>query len=110
MALVLGFYDGVFGPGTGSFLTIGFVVLFGLGVTRATGSTKALNLASNIGALAVFLWGGHVLWSAAIAMALGNALGGWLGARIGIRFGARLIRPLVVVVSVALALRLLLVR
>jgi len=107
MGLVIGFYDGVFGPGTGSFFTIGFVMLFGLGLTRASGSTKILNLVSNLAALTIFIPAGDVVWPAAIAMAIGQIAGGYIGARTGIRYGARIIRPLVVVVSIALALRLL---
>ncbi|ODU62595.1 MAG: hypothetical protein ABT13_00775 [Pelagibacterium sp. SCN 68-10] len=110
LGMAVGFYDGIFGPGTGSFLTMGFVALFGLGVTRAAGNTKIVNLASNLGALALFIPSGDVLWPAALAMAVGQLAGGYLGALTGIRFGARLIRPLVVVVSLILAGRLLLVR
>jgi uncharacterized membrane protein YfcA len=110
MGVAVGFYDGIFGPGTGSFFTIGFVALFGLGVTRAAGSTRMVNLMSNLGSLAMFVPAGDVLWPAALAMALGQVAGGYIGARAGIRFGARLIRPLVVVVSVVLALRLLFFR
>lgn len=110
MGVIVGFYDGVFGPGTGSFFTIGFVALFGLGVTRAAGNTKILNLASNLGALTFFIPTGNVLWPAAGAMALGQILGGYLGARTGIRFGARIIRPLVAVVSLALAAKVLFFR
>jgi uncharacterized membrane protein YfcA len=107
MGATIGFYDGLFGPGTGSFLTMGFVALFGFGVTRAAGNTKMVNLMSNLGSLATFIPAGDVLWTAALAMAAGQVVGGYIGARTGIRFGAKLIRPLVVVVSVALALRLL---
>lgn len=110
MAAVVGFYDGGLGPGTGSFLTMGFVALFGLGLTRAAGHTKVLNLASNLGALALFIPSGDVLWPAAAAMAVGQVIGGYLGALTGIRFGARLIRPLVVVISLALAVRLVFFR
>ena len=110
MGACVGFYDGLLGPGTGSFFTMGFVALFGLGVTRAAGNTKILNLASNLGALTLFIPSGDVLWPAALAMALGQLLGGYLGALTGIRFGARLIRPLVVIVSLVLAGRLLLFR
>ena len=110
MGLVIGFYDGIFGPGTGSFMTIGFVTLFGLGLTRATGHTKTLNLTSNLAALLVFIPSGDVLWPAAIAMAIGQLAGGYIGARSGIRYGAKLIRPVVVVVSIALALKLLFFR
>jgi uncharacterized membrane protein YfcA len=107
VARLLGFYDGLLGPGTGSFFTVGFVTLFGLGITRAAGSTKFLNLASNLGAVMLFVPSGDVVWPAAIAMAIGQVAGGYLGALTGIRFGGRLIRPLVVIVSVILALRLL---
>ena len=107
MGFAIGFYDGFFGPGTGSFFTIGFVLLFGLGLTRATGNTKALNFTSNLAALVIFIPGGHVVWPVAIVMALGQLIGGYIGARTGIRYGAKIIRPLVVVVSIALALKLL---
>ncbi|SEP86056.1 hypothetical protein SAMN05428969_1234 [Devosia sp. YR412] len=107
MGMLIGFYDGIFGPGTGSFMTIAFVTLFGLGLTRATGHTKVLNLTSNLAALVIFIPAGDVVWPAAIAMAIGQIMGGYIGARAGIRFGARIIRPLVVVISIALALKLL---
>ena len=107
MGFGFGFYDGVFGPGTGSFFTIGFVTLFGLGILRAAGHTKMLNFTSNFAALLVFVPAGDVLWPAALAMAVGQMVGGYVGARAGIRFGARLIRPLVVVMSVVMAVRLL---
>lgn len=110
MGGVIGFYDGIFGPGTGSFFTIGFVALFGLGVTRASGHTKVLNLASNLGALALFIPSGDVVWIAAGAMAVGQLIGGYLGALTGIRFGAKLIRPLVVIISLILAGKLLFFR
>jgi uncharacterized protein len=107
IAFCIGFYDGIFGPGTGSFFTIALVTLFGLGLTKASGHTKALNLMSNLAALMIFVPAGDVIWPAAIAMAIGQMAGGYAGAHAGIRFGARLIRPLVVVVSIALAVRLL---
>ena len=110
MGAAIGFYDGIFGPGTGSFLTMGFVALFGLGITRAAGNTKILNLASNLGALALFIPSGDVVWAAAGAMAVGQLIGGYLGALTGIRFGAKLIKPLVVVISLVLAAKLLFFR
>lgn len=108
MGFLIGFYDGIFGPGTGSFFTIGFVMLFGLGLTRAAGHTKILNLVSNLAALTLFIPSGDVYWGAAIVMAIGQLAGGYIGAHTGIRFGARVIRPLVVAVSVIMAVRLLL--
>lgn len=110
MGFVIGFYDGGLGPGTGSFMTVGFVTLFGLGLTRAAGHTKVLNMISNLGALALFIPTGDVVWPVAAIMIAGQIVGGYLGARTGIRFGARLIRPLVVVISIGLALRLLVFR
>ena len=107
MGFVIGYYDGLFGPGTGSFFTLGFVTLFGLGITRAAGHTKLMNATSNMAALVLFIPAGDVVWPLAIVMAAGQVFGGYLGALTGIRFGARLIRPLVVVVSIAMALRLL---
>lgn len=107
MGFAIGYYDGIFGPGTGSFFTAGFVTLFGLGITRAAGHTKVLNLTSNLAALALFIPAGDVIWPIAIAMATGQLIGGYLGALTGIRFGARLIKPLVVVISIVLAMKLL---
>jgi uncharacterized membrane protein YfcA len=107
LGFCIGFYDGIFGPGTGSFFAIGFVMLFGFGLTRASGNTKILNLTSNLAALTIFIPAGDVVWPAAICMAIGQIIGGYLGARTGIKFGAKLIRPLVVFVSIAMAIKLL---
>ena len=103
----IGVYDGVFGPGTGSFLMLGFVSLAGYGILKATAHTKFLNFGSNVGAFVVFLCAGAVLWKVGLVMGLGQWIGARLGARFAMRQGARVIRPLLVVVSVALALRLL---
>jgi uncharacterized membrane protein YfcA len=103
----LGFYDGIFGPGTGTFFTAAFALVFGLGLTRAAAHTKFCNVASNLGALLLFLPAGDVVIPAALAMIAGQLAGGWLGAVTGIRFGAQIIRPVVVVVSIGLAVRLI---
>ena len=108
IGFVIGFYDGIFGPGTGSFFTIAFVSLFGMGVVHASAHTKMLNFTSNLAALALFIPAGNVVWSAALVMGAGQMLGGYLGAKTGIRYGAKFIKPLVVVVCVIMALRLLL--
>lgn len=104
---IIGFYDGLFGPGAGSFLILAFVALFGLSAARASAHTKVLNVTSNLAALTFFIFAGDVVWPVAVVMAIGQLIGGYLGAITGIRFGARAIRPLVIVVSVALAIKLL---
>ena len=103
----IGLYDGVFGPGTGSFLMLGFVGLAGFGLLRATAHTKFLNFGSNVGAFGVFLAHGAVLWKVGLAMGAGQFLGAQLGSRFAMRQGARLIKPLLVGVSLLLAARLL---
>lgn len=100
-------YDGFFGPGTGSFFMMGFVLLAGFGVLKATAHTKMLNFASNLGSLLVFVFSGATWWGVGLAMAVGQIAGAALGARVAMRVGARLIKPLLVLVSTGMALRLL---
>jgi uncharacterized membrane protein YfcA len=104
---LVAFYDGVFGPGAGSFYMVGFVTLLGYGVTRGTAHTKLANAASNVGSLALFALSGDVLWPLGLVMACGAFLGAQAGSALAIRFGARLIRPLLVVISCLMAVRLL---
>lgn len=104
----VGFYDGFFGPGTGSFFTIGFVILMGLGLRNATANGKVLNFTSNIAALILFAVGGHMVWLLGLGMGVAQMLGAWLGAHTVIHKGSAIIKPLLVVVSIAMALRLLL--
>lgn len=100
-------YDGIFGPGTGSFYMLAFVSLLGYGVLKATAHTKLLNFASNIGSFAVFAFAGAIFWKVGLLMGVAQFLGARLGAHLAIRVGARLIKPLLVVICVALAIRLL---
>lgn len=104
---LIGFYDGVFGPGTGSFFMLAFVSLAGFGMLKATAHTKLLNLSSNVGAFLVFLANGVVLWKVGLLMGLGQFLGAQAGSRLAMRNGARLIKPLLIVTCVALAVKLL---
>jgi len=103
----IGAYDGFFGPGTGSFFTTTLVGLRGLGLTRATALTKLFNLTSNVASVLLFALGGKMFWLLGLCMAGGAMLGGWIGSHTAMRFGARLIRPLLVVLSVGLTVRLL---
>ena len=103
----IGFYDGFFGPGTGSFFAVSLVGLRGMGLTRATGLTKLLNLTSNLASVIVFALGGQILWLLGLCMAVGAMTGAWLGAHSATRFGARLIRPLLITASLALTGKLI---
>lgn len=100
-------YDGFFGPGTGSFFMLAFLMLAGFGVLKATAHTKMLNFASNLGSLAVFAFSGATWWAVGLAMAVAQIAGAALGARLAMRVGARLIKPLLVITSTGLALRML---
>lgn len=104
---LVGAYDGFFGPGAGSFFMLGFVMLAGYGVLKATAHTKMLNFASNLGALAVFAFSGSTWWATGLAMALAQVVGASIGAKLAMRIGSRLIKPLLVVSSSAMAIRLL---
>ncbi|WP_334181451.1 TSUP family transporter [Novosphingobium sp.] len=104
---VIGFYDGFFGPGTGSFLTTALVALAGLGLVRAIANTKFINLATNVAGLLAMIAGGEVLWILGFSMAAANIAGNQIGAWLAIRFGGRGVRPLLVVMSFALTIKLL---
>lgn len=104
----IGLYDGVFGPGTGSFFMLAFVTLLGYGVLKATAHTKLLNFSSNIGSFIVFAFAGAVVWKVGLLMGVAQFLGARLGASLAMRVGARLIKPLLVTTCVALAIRLML--
>ncbi|MEG8039735.1 TSUP family transporter [Sphingomonas sp. LR60] len=104
---LMGFYDGFFGPGTGSFLTTALVALGGLGLVRAIANTKFLNLATNIAALVAMIAGGKVLWLLGGAMAAANVAGNQCGAWAALRFGGKGVRLLLVTMSIALTIKLL---
>jgi uncharacterized membrane protein YfcA len=102
-APLIGFYDGFFGPGAGSFYAIALVDLLGFNLTRATANTKLLNLA----ALLTFLVGGNVVWSIGLVMGAGQFIGARAGSHLVLTRGAKLVRPLLVAMSVALTIKLL---
>jgi uncharacterized membrane protein YfcA len=107
VGMALGFYDGFFGPGVGAFWTVCCMTLLGLGTLHATAYTKAANLASNLGSLVVFLGAGKVDWACAGVMLCGQLIGARAGSGVVLRNGARVIRPVLVVVAVVMAVRLL---
>lgn len=102
----VGVYDGVLGPGTGTFFIIAMVALLGYGFLEASIHAKLANLTTNLGALLVFGLQGEVWWILGAVMALANLAGGYLGARLALRLGSRFVRVVFLVVTGALALRL----
>ena len=101
-----GFYDGFFGPGTGSFWTIALVLLLGLNLKKATAHTKVFNLTSNVVALAAFLVGQNVLISAGLLMGAGQMMGAYTGSRLVIQKGTAFVRMFFLVVVAATMVKL----
>lgn len=106
IGLLMGVYDGFFGPGTGMFLIALFVAVFGDDLGGATANAKVGNFASNLGAVAVYAYAGRIDLTLALPMAAAQTVGAALGARLAIRGGERLIRAGVLLVSAALVVRL----
>lgn len=106
LAGVFGFYDGFFGPGAGSVLMFALVRWFGYDFLRAAATTKVLNLATNFGALVLFMLTGNVLYAIALPMAVLNIAGGFIGAHFAVRRGSRFIRTVFLVVVVALMIKI----
>jgi hypothetical protein len=104
----IGFYDGIFGPGAGSFYMIAYVALAGYGLLRATAHTKLLNFASNVGGFVVFAIGGTVLWKVGLLMGAAQIAGAWFGSRTAMKRGSKIIKPLLIITCLAMAIRLLL--
>lgn len=105
IGLVIGFYDGFFGPGTGSFFVFLFVRLLGYDFLNASVSAKLLNIATNVAALILFTMKGHVWWHFAIPLALANVLGSLLGTYMALRHGTGFVRGIFILVVSALILK-----
>jgi len=105
MAVVIGFYDGFIGPGTGSFLVLGFIILLGFDFLQASAHAKMVNLATNLGSIILFISKGKIIATIALPMAVANALGGWLGAKIALKNGNQFIRRVFLVVVIGTLLR-----
>jgi uncharacterized membrane protein YfcA len=103
----LGFYDGFFGPGVGSMLVVAHVMLAGKDWMRAAAQSRGLNFVSNFGSLLVFSLGGDLVWEIAAVMACGQILGARLGSLMVIKRGASIVRPLLLISSIAMTIRLL---
>ncbi|MBD8163685.1 sulfite exporter TauE/SafE family protein [Erwinia persicina] len=103
----VGFYDGFFGPGAGSFYALAFVTLCGYNLAKSTAHAKVLNFTSNLGGLLLFMLGGKVVWLVGLVMLAGQVCGARLGARMVLTRGQTLIRPMIVIVSAVMSAKLL---
>ena len=100
--LLIGFYDGIFGPGTGTFLIFLLVGLIGYAFIKASATAKIVNIATNLGAIISFHFTGHIWWKLGLALAVFNVAGGILGSRLAIKGGNQLVRKFFLFVSVIL--------
>ncbi|WP_257279800.1 TSUP family transporter [Endozoicomonas sp. ISHI1] len=105
--LGIGFYDGFFGPGTGSFFAIAFVSLLGYSLVMATAHTKVLNCTSNVASLLFFILGGQVVWAVGGIMLVGQFIGARLGSRMVVKRGQQIIRPMIVIISLVMTGKLM---
>ncbi len=103
-ALIIGFYDGFFGPGTGSFFMIACISLLGSSIKKALAQTKVLNFTSNITSLLIFLVSGTVYIFYGVVMAIGQVAGAWLGSHIAIKKGIKIIKPLILIVAISISI------
>lgn len=106
-AMGIGFYDGMFGPATGSFFTLAFVLLLGFNLTKSVAHARLLNFTSNFASLLFFILGGAVLWKVGLVMLVGQFIGGTIGARMVVTKGKKLIRPMLVTMSFLMAGKML---
>lgn len=104
----IGFYDGFFGPGTGSFFLLALLLLGAHNMIGALAHAKLYNFCTNIASILFFAMLGNVLWSVGFVMALGQFAGGYLGSKVALAYGAKIIKPLIVTVSLFASLKLLL--
>ncbi|MCF6473357.1 sulfite exporter TauE/SafE family protein [Nonomuraea sp. MG754425] len=102
----IAFYDGIMGPGTGTFLIIAFTTILGLDFVSASASAKIINIGTNVGALAVFGAQGHVQWAIGLGMAVCNVAGAQFGARMALKRGTSFVRIVLLCVVVAMVIRL----
>jgi uncharacterized membrane protein YfcA len=101
----IGFYDGVFGPGTGAFLSFMFIKTYKQSFLLANSNTKILNLSSNLVALSVFIYYDKVIWEIGIPMACSNMIGGYVGSNIAIKKGSKWVRWIFIIMAVAVAIK-----
>lgn len=106
VGFVIGVYDGALGPGTGSFLVFALVGLVGYAFLEASAKAKIANFATNLGALVIFIPGGHVMWQIGLTMAAANIAGGYVGARTAVAKGSTFVRVVFMIVVIAFIIRI----
>jgi uncharacterized membrane protein YfcA len=105
ISIIIGFYDGFIGPGTGSFFVLAFVSVLGFDFLHASANAKMVNLATNFGSICLFILKGKIIWAIAIPMAICNAFGGWVGAKLAIKKGNGFIRIFFLIVVIGTLIR-----
>ena len=105
ISMILGFYDGFIGPGTGSFFVLAFVTVLGFDFLHASANAKMVNLATNFGSICLFIFKGKIIWAIAIPMAICNAIGGFIGAKLAIKKGNGFIRVFFLIVVIGTLIR-----
>lgn len=104
--LLIGFYDGIFGPGTGTFLVFLLVIVVGYEFLKASATAKLVNIATNFGAIITFQLSGHIWWKLGLALAVANVTGALIGSRLAIRGGSPLVRKVFLIVVAGLITKL----
>lgn len=104
-ALIIGVYDGFYGPGTGTFLIIAFTIFAKLDIKMANAQAKVINLTTNVTALVIFILNGQVHLPLGIAAAICNMIGGYIGAGLALKNGSKIVKPSIILVLILLALK-----
>jgi len=104
-ALIIGFYDGLIGPGAGSFLVLTLVAILGFAFLSASATAKVVNVATNLGAIIIFGANGEIIWKIGLTLAIANVAGGLIGAHLALRGGSNLVRKVFMGVTLALIIK-----
>ena len=107
LIIIIGFYDGFFGPGTGTFFVLTFLIIKERNLMEATAATKVLNFTSNFASYIVFQTKGFVIIELALIMAIAQIIGAYVGSKLAIKNGEKFVRPVIVLISILLSIRIL---
>lgn len=108
LIFLIGFYDGFFGPGTGTFFVLTFLIIKQRNLMEATAATKVLNFSSNFAAFLIFSYKGYVIFQLGFIMAIAQILGAYIGSRLAIKNGDKFVRPVIILISIILSIRIFL--